>query len=77
MASDVADRRTRFSLLNALKPYERRVQNALAALVEGGPVPPALAVALVDGCDSALYTHKIATICVMPFLARAIEESST
>lgn len=76
MASDVAGRRTRFQILNALRPYERRVQNALAALVEGGPVPPALAPALVDGCDSALYTHKIGTICVIPFLARAIEEAS-
>lgn len=76
MSSDVHNRRTRFQILNSLRPYERRVQNALAALVEGGPVPPALAPALVDGCDSALYTHKVATICVMVFLARAIEEAS-
>ena len=76
LASVVDDRRTRFDLLAALAPYQRRVERALAALVEGGPVPPGLAVALVDGCDSALYTHRIAAICVMPLLARAIEDAN-
>lgn len=75
-ASDVVGRRTRFDILRSLDPYKRRVDRALASMVEGGPVPPALAVALVDGCDSALYTHKLATICVIPFLARAIEDAS-
>ncbi len=75
--TDVAGRRTRYSMLNSLKPYMRRVDAALAALVEGGPVPPALAVSLVDGYESTLYTHKLATICVMPFLARAIEDAAS
>jgi len=76
MASKILGRNTRLGILSALAPYERRIERALAALVEGGPVPPALAPALVDGCDSALYTHKLAAICVMPFLARAIESAA-
>lgn len=74
--SKVEDRRSRFALLEAITPHTRRIDNALAALVDGGPIPPALAPALVDGYDSALYTHRIATICVMPFLARAIENAA-
>ena len=76
LASVVDDRRTCFALLEALEPYSRRIDRALAQLTENGPVPPGLAIALVDGCDSALYTHRIAAICVMPFLARCIENAA-